>query len=127
VVKFKVFGEYEHCFGDCWQAANQKIKVSPCVLFDASRLLLQISWRRGPAFALPLNWNIMIMGAQRRIRMAVKELLSRHHVMCFRWVGPTHWVLLSAVNETNRHSITTSVDENMREGREWDDTRFKNH
>jgi hypothetical protein len=77
--------------------SKSKIKVSPCILLHAFRLL-QISWQRGPAFALPSNWNIMIMGARRRIGfgMAVKELLSRHHVMCFRWVEPTLWVLLSA-------------------------------
>ena len=36
-VEFKVFCEYEHHFGSCEFEANQKIKVSPCVLLDAFR------------------------------------------------------------------------------------------
>jgi hypothetical protein len=37
VVKFKVFCEYKHHFSSCDFVANQKIKVSLCVLLDAFR------------------------------------------------------------------------------------------
>jgi hypothetical protein len=37
VVKFEVFGEYEHRFCAYKFVANQKIKVSPCVLIDTIR------------------------------------------------------------------------------------------